>query len=104
MQPEADIAPLKHERYFIDDFHGNRIRVTALHTYIHRIFIPIGKTGGTTAEGLDSASAVKHIPIRQYHQAQDKQSPLPDGKERDKSISGTRQKDNQNQDNIETAV
>ena len=78
------------------------MRITTFHPDTHVIFVTIGEAVGTLTESTDSTNAIKRICICQYHQKQDKKSPLPDDKERSKDVSATQQQDNYDKGNIET--
>ena len=104
LHPEINIPQLKYKRNLIHYFHSYRIRITALHTYVHGVLISVGETSSTLTESPDATNAIEHNPIHQHRQGQDKQRPLPDCKERSKSIPDTHQQDNQHKSHIEAAA
>ena len=102
--PEINIPQLECKRNLIHHFHSHRMRITALHTYVHGVFISVGEAGSTLAECPDAANAIEHHPIHQRRHRQNKKRPLPDCKEWSKDVPDTRQQDYQNKSNIESAA
>ena len=100
LYPKTNISLLKNERYFIDNLRKDGIRIAAFHPKIHRIFVPIGKTSGALTECPNPTNPVKHISVCQHRQQEEKKQPLPDGKQRSKSIPTTHQQDNQDENHI----
>ena len=102
--PEINIPQLECKRNLIHHFHSHRMRITALHTYVHGVFISVGEAGSTLAESPAAANALEHPPIPQRAHRQNKTRPLPDCKEWSKDVPDTHQQDYQNKSNIESAA